>query len=139
MRARIATMAIGILLITHNRLGEVMLDITCNILGNCPLNSTSITVEPDSDTNILMAQARKARNMLDVGDGVLVLTDLYGSTPANIACSLNQLPDTCVVTGLSIPILTKVMNYPDLTLEQITQKALTAGKEGCILCETREL
>ncbi len=132
-------MAIGVLLITHDRLGEVMLDITCNILSNCPLNSTSIAVESDSDTKILRQQAIKARNMLDTGDGVLVLTDLYGSTPANIARSLSQIPGTRVVTGLSIPILTKVMNYPDLTLEQITEKALSAGKNGCILCESPEV
>ncbi len=126
-------MAIGILLITHDRLGEVMLDITCNILSNCPLNSSCITVEPDADTCILKDKARKARDVLDIGDGVLVLTDLYGSTPGNIARTLSIVPNTSVIAGLSIPILTKVMNYPELSLDDITKKALSAGVEGCVL------
>lgn len=113
-----------------------MLDTSCNILNDCPLNVTTLSVQPDDDIDALKKNAEKARDMLDSGDGVLVLTDFYGSTPSNIACHLYQFPATLVIAGLSLPMLTKVLNCPDLSLEDSAKKAVKAGKKGSILCES---
>ncbi|MBW3546289.1 MAG: hypothetical protein KY428_11955, partial [Bacteroidetes bacterium] len=64
----------------------------------------------------------------DSGDGVLVLTDAFGSTPSNIAMRLSRQSGVTVVSGLNLPMLLRVMNYPQLSLEELQiNNALPGG------------
>ncbi len=67
---------------------------------------------------------------LDQGEGVLALTDLYGSTPCNVVSKLIQQHNLRIVTGLNLSMLIRVMNYPDLDLDELAQKAVSGGREG---------
>jgi len=68
------------------------------------------------------------------GSGVLVLTDMYGSTPSNIANSFKQQTDIQVIAGVNLPMFIRILNYPDLSLSEMTEKALSGGHDGIILC-----
>ena len=72
------------------------------------------------------------------GDGVLVLTDLYGSTPSNIACKLRRHGHVRVVSGVNLPMLIRVLNYPDLDLDSLKEKALSGGRDGVLSCTSED-
>ncbi|HKJ22429.1 MAG TPA: PTS fructose transporter subunit IIA [Gammaproteobacteria bacterium] len=123
-------MTIGILIITHNQIGQALLDTATNMLGTCPLECATLSLSPDADPDASLRQARDRVGELDKGDGVLVLTDMYGSTPSNIAAGLGKSADIIVVAGINLPMLIRVMNYPQLDLSQLAAKAESGGNDG---------
>ncbi len=131
-------MSIGLLLITHNDIGAAMLQTAINMLGNCPLEAEVIALSPDDDPEQIRQQAAALASELNSGDGVLVLTDLYGSTPGNIASSLLESGRVNVLSGINLPMLIKVLNYPEEDLETITAKARIGAQECIIECKRQD-
>jgi len=131
-------MKTGLLLITHGRLGQDILDTTTAILGHCPLGAKAIPVEGDSEPDVLLETASQACADLDQGDGVLVLTDLYGSTPSNIATHLMDRHAVHVISGINIPMLLRVMNYPELGLDMLAEKAASGARDGVIVTSRKQ-
>ena len=129
-------MNVGILLITHGNIGAVLLQSATDVLGVCPLSTTTISAAPGCDPGQVLAYAKQAAQKMDCGNGVLVLTDMYGATPSNIACRLDELHDVRVVSGLNLPMLIRVLNYPDLDLDDLMHKAVTGGRDGVLICNT---
>jgi mannose PTS system EIIA component len=127
-------MSVGLLLITHNDIGAALLATVVRMLGICPLPAHALTVTDDADRDALRVAAIDLAAQLDQGDGVLVLTDLYGSSPANIAAALQDRPRVLAVAGVNLPMLVRVLNYPDLPLDALADKALNAGREGVMRC-----
>ena len=68
-------------------------------------------------------------------DGVLILADMYGSTPSNIANAVKKHGEVAAVAGINLPMLVRVLNYFSLDLAQLTRKALSGGSEGILACE----
>lgn len=128
-------MTVGVLVITHNAVGETLVSTSVKMLDVCPLSIKVLAVPFNPDVNKLTQAARKLAAELDSGDGVLVLTDLYGSTPSNIATSLLGTINLQVVAGINLPMLIRILNYPDLSLGELTQKALSGGSDGVLLCK----
>ena len=127
-------MTIGILIISHESLGQSLLDICTKTLGLCPLAVHVIGVSLHDDPDALIHKATAILGTLDTGDGVLVLTDLCGATPANIACKLKQQNEQLmIISGLNLPMLMRVLNYPDLSLNDITKRAIEGGRQGVVL------
>lgn len=120
---------IGILLITHDHLGQTMLDIVEQAYTNLPLPARSLPIYPDSDPIICIEKAKELGQELNTGRGLLVLTDIFGATPANIAQQLIG-EQVVVIYGLSLPMLFRIFNYPNLTLDELVDKALAAGHDG---------
>jgi PTS system ascorbate-specific IIA component len=131
-------MAVGLLLITHNQIGRDLLSTASGMLGGIPLDHDNLEVSQSEDPDVLREQAKKLREHLDEGDGVLILTDMYGSTPSNIATTLLEHPRCEVITGLSLPMLIRVLNYPTLGLQELVNKALSGGHDGILLCERED-
>lgn len=125
---------VGVLLITHDPLGHVLRATADAILGHCPLPLDVLTVPLDADPDLTAAEAGRLATALDRGAGVLVLTDLYGSTPGNIACRLLEWPQVRVVSGVNLPMLLKVCNYHTLALDALAEKAANGGRDGILLC-----
>ena len=71
---------------------------------------------------------------LNLGSGVLVLTDLYGATPCNIASSLLKHPDVRLISGVNLAMVLRILNYSTLSLDEMAAKAIEGGKDGVILC-----
>lgn len=129
-------MSVGLLIITHDGIGPSLLGTTSLMLGGCPLNAKLLMASRDSDPDELTEQARDYINTLNTGDGVLVLTDQYGSTPSNIAAKLKPENRIRVIAGLNLSMLIRVLNYPDMDLDQLAEKALTGGRDGIIEVES---
>ena len=131
-------MSVGLLLITHNDLGSALLDTATKMLGGCPLAAQTMAVTERADPDLLRARALLLVEDLNQGQGVLVLTDMFGSTPANIATALNREGEVAVVAGINLPMLVRVLNYATLSLDEITAKAMSGGSEGIVCCLNAE-
>jgi len=124
--------SVGLLLLNHGGLGRELLRAATLIFGSCPLDTLAIAVRADSDPDSVLEEANQACRKLEQGSGVLVLTDLFGSTPCNIASRLLDDHRVIVVTGVNVPMLIRILNYPDSDLETLEQKAVSGGKDGVI-------
>ncbi|MBK9131727.1 MAG: PTS fructose transporter subunit IIA [Gammaproteobacteria bacterium] len=128
-------MSVGLCLISHNRIGEALLETAVSMLGGQPLPAAVIAVTPASDPAQVLERARAAVRELDQGDGVIVLTDMFGSTPSNIATALKRDNEhVTVIAGVNLPMLVRLMNYPRLGMVQLKDKALSGGREGIFSC-----
>lgn len=125
---------VGILLVAHNGLGDSLVDCVRHVLGSTPPNLRVLTVLARDDPKSKEEEARALIAQLDSGDGVLLLTDLFGSTPSNIARRLNQPGKVEGVSGVNLPMLLRAVSCSSGTLEEVVQKALDAGR-GCIVVE----
>lgn len=127
-------MSVGLLIITHNRIGQELLYSATVMMEVCPLNALALQVHQDCDPDESFEEANKMIRTLDQGKGVLVLTDMFGSTPSNIANRLPEDSNIMVVSGVNLPMLIRVLNYPSLSLEDLATKALSGGRDGILQC-----
>lgn len=125
-------MSVGLLIITHNGIGKELLSTATEMLGLCPLEAKAIAIRHDCDPDKMEQKSRKSIAALDSGDGVLLLTDAYGSTPSNISTRLLG-DNVSMVAGINLPMLIRVLNYPGLHLEALTEKALSGGNDGILV------
>jgi PTS system ascorbate-specific IIA component len=65
---------------------------------------------------------------------ILILTDVFGATPCNIAKGLTTEHQMRIISGVNLPMLLKVLNYPQLSLDELVEKALQGGQAGIIEC-----
>ena len=128
-------MTINVMIIAHEQVGTALIEAaTKNLLGELPLPTTVVAVDFDGDPDQLITRLAQYANNLKQQQGLLILTDLFGSTPFNIAQALHHNDQVEVVSGLNLPMLIRVMNYPDLDLKCLAQKAISGGKDGVIQC-----
>lgn len=131
-------MSVGLLLVTHGKLGHHLLDTLQEMMGELPLAADVLEVRRVSAHEVLISQGRKMLDRLDSGDGVLVLTDAFGSTPSNIANKLRVDGRVAVVAGVNLPMLVRIFNYPGLDLPAMTRSAVEGGSRGIIVCPGSE-
>ena len=126
-------MAVGILLVTHLGIGTALSAVAGRLLGRLPLEVEAFEVSWDADPEAVLPAASAALRRVDGGDGVLVLTDMYGATPANLAARLAQLGTPVRrVSALSLPMLLRVLNYPELPLEELPAVAAAGARNGVL-------
>jgi len=128
-------MPVGLMLITHQNLGDTLLQTAGSMLGELPAACEALAMSLNDDPDAVEAQARRQLGALDSGDGVLILTDMFGSTPANVASRLAREPRRRVIAGVNLPMLVRVLNYRDLPLTELVNKALSGGHDGILLCD----
>jgi mannose PTS system EIIA component len=129
-------MSIGLLLITHSRIGEALLETASKMLEGSKLPMIrTLSVGVDCNPDQVSQEARVLLNSLDEGQGVLVFTDIYGSTPSNIAYGLAENGRVNVISGVNLPMLIRTLNYSALDLQAMTEKAVSGGREGIHCCE----
>jgi PTS system mannose-specific IIA component len=126
-------MTVGVLLITHEGIGTAMLSVATRLLRQLPLKTEAFEVPFDADPDELLPLASAALRRVDGGQGVLVLTDLYGATPSNLAAKLARIGTPVKrVSALSLPMLLRVMNYAEMDLEEIPNVAGAGARNGVI-------
>lgn len=131
-------MSVGILLITHQALGGALLQIAAGIFGAWPPNAEALEIENDAPCEEMLAQARRLVERLDTGDGVLILTDIYGATPANLARNLlDGSGRVRLLAGVNLPMLVRALSYAHLELDTVMEKAMVGGRDGVLLCAAR--
>lgn len=127
-------MTCGILLVTHPGVGTALLDVATRLLRQLPLKTEAFEVPFDADMDALLPLASAALRRVDSGEGVLILTDLYGASPANLAGQLARLGTPVRrVSALSLPMLLRVMNYPEQGLDQLPATAAAGSRNGAIV------
>jgi PTS system ascorbate-specific IIA component len=127
-------MSVGLLIITHGGIGASLLETATRMLGGCPLRARTLAVVQESERDALVEEAHRMAEAIDAGEGVLVLTDMFGSTPANVARALMDRPEVRVLAGINLPMLVRVLNYPVLPLAEMAAKAESGGRDGVLLC-----
>jgi PTS system mannose-specific IIA component len=123
---------VGILLITHGALGESLLRAAAHTLGRQPERAEHISVTSHDAPESLLVRGREALARIDDGSGVLVLTDMYGATPANVAAKLLANGKVEGLSGANLPMLVRALAHRDLALAQVLEKALSGGAEGVL-------
>ena len=121
---------VGILLITHYGLGEVLLQCAGHVLGCREIRAAHLAVDRNDDPASVVVAARELIKTLDDGAGVIILTDLYGSSPANLAYQLIEQGRVEAVAGVNLPMLVRAACYSQQALEIVVSKAVTGGLEG---------
>jgi len=131
---------IGVLVVTHGSIGESLLTGAAQILGSTPQQVATLSVWRQDDPDDLVLRARELLEGLDAGDGVLVLTDIFGATPGNVVSRLLKDGRIEGVSGASLPMLLRVLAARNgslhLSLSDAVQRALTGGAEGVVHMNT---
>ncbi len=128
---------VGILLITHNGLGDSLIDCVRHVLGVAPAHLKALSVLASDDPAQKEEEARVLIAQLDKGKGVLLLSDVFGATPCNIAQRLCQPGRIEGVAGVNLPMLLRVGCYSNKPLNELVQRALEGGKECIVTIDSK--
>ncbi len=123
---------IGILLITHGSYGEALVQNACHVLNKRPLHLNQLGVSAQDDPLDLLPLARQMLRLVDNGNGVLVLTDIFGASPANLALKLLEPGRIEGLAGLNLPMLLRALNYRDKGMETLLTRARDGGRDGIL-------
>lgn len=123
---------IGLLIVAHGTLGESLIHCASHVMGKRPLYLRQLGVTVHDEPDAILPQGRDLVRFLDQGDGVLILTDIFGATPSNIACKLLEPGRVQGVSGVNLPMLIKALSYRDQPMDVLIEKALGGAQEGVI-------
>ena len=130
----------GVLIVTHGEIGTSLLASATQILGAPQQQIATLSVWRHDDPDDLVLRARELLERIDAGDGVLVLTDIFGATPGNVASRLLEDGRVEGVSGVSLPMLLRVLTgrngSPQMSLQAAVQRALSGGAEGVVHMNT---
>ena len=123
---------IGILIVSHGAFGESLIHSASHVLGRRPLYLRQLGVTVHDDPEAILPFAEELVRFLDQGAGVLVLTDIYGATPSNIASRLLRPGRVEGIAGVNLPMLIRALTYREQPLIAMRDKALAGAVEGVI-------
>ena len=123
---------IGVLIVAHGELGQSLVAAVTHVLGARPPQFDVFPVSADDDPSALLPKAREAVAALDTGEGVAVLSDLYGATPCNLAVKLARPGQIEVLAGVNLPMLVRAFTYRTRGLDTLVRKAISGGCEGVL-------
>ena len=124
---------VGLLLVSHGTIAESFLEVSLEIVG--PVKGVQVVslAEPIDEEKV-MEDIRKARKEIDQGDGILILTDMFGGTPANLCFSLLEDPRVEVLTGMNLPMILQILSSrKDASLPELAGIAMRCGRENIYL------
>ncbi|GAB1410811.1 PTS sugar transporter subunit IIA [Desulfovibrionales bacterium] len=122
---------IGVIVITHGQFGQYLLEAAQIILGPQEQHA-HIAIEGSTDVAELIAQLKTTVQRLDSGNGVVILTDMFGGTPSNISLSLLQTDKVDVLTGVNLPMLLRIFGMRATSLPQLVEEAKKAAIQGIV-------
>ena len=123
---------IGILLITHGSYGEALVQNACHVLNKRPLQLNQLGLSAQDDPLDLLPLARQMLHLVDDGDGVLLMTDIFGATPSNLALRLLEPGRVEGLTGVNLPMLLRALNYRDKGMATLLVRARDGGRDGIL-------
>jgi mannose PTS system EIIA component len=123
---------VGILLVSHGAFGESLIHCASHVLGKRPLYVRQLGVTVHDDPTEILPVAEDLIRFLDQGQGVLVMTDIYGATPSNIASKLLKPGRVEGIAGVNLPMLIRALTYREESLDAVIAKALSGGTEGVL-------
>lgn len=128
---------ISVLIIAHQPLATALLGCCRHIYRGLPVQAAALDIIPDEDPGQALDEARRLAARINDGSGQVVLTDLYGATPARIAVQMAVPRRVSVFYGVNLPMLLKVLNYRGrLPLAELEALVLRDAGEGVGLVES---
>ena len=126
----------GILIIAHAPLASALKEFAKHVYGEVPNRLVAIDVMAHEDAKITLDRAVEAAHMVNSENGLLVLTDIMGATPANVANRLAHKAEfdgrVRVIAGVNLPMLMRAISYRADSLDSAMQKAMHGGQQGII-------
>ena len=123
---------ISILLITHGELGKSLIECATHVLGDKPLFLESLSIENDCSHESMFKQISERINLLDQGDGVLILTDIFGATPCNIITKIIKPGKVSAIAGVNLSMLIRTISYRNESFDSLISKAIQGAQDGII-------
>jgi PTS system ascorbate-specific IIA component len=123
---------VGILIVAHGTFGESLIHCASHVLGKRPMQVGQVGLTVHDEPHAILLQAQELARQLDDGSGVLVLTDMVGATPANVAARLAVAGKIEVVSGANLPMLVRALTYRNQPLAAVLAKAMSGGCEGVV-------
>jgi len=120
---------IGLVLVTHGRLAEEFVAATEHVVGRQP-NTRAVCIGADDDMEMRRKDILTAIGEVDDGSGVILLTDMFGGTPSNLAISVMNKAKVEVIAGMNLPMLIKLASVrEDGDLTEVVALAQAAGRK----------
>jgi len=111
---------IGVVVVTHCHLAEELICAAQLVVGEELKQFQAVSVDPKDGSDVIRENIIAAIRKVDTGEGVLILTDMYGGTPSNISLSFLEEKKIEVITGVNLPMLLKLATYSNhQDLEQL--------------------
>jgi PTS system mannose-specific IIA component len=128
---------VGILLMTHAPLGQAFIAAASHVFRGRPERLEAIDVAADQDPYEVKKLADAAIARLDIGNGVLIITDVMGGTPSNCTLALARPGQVDIIAGISLPMLLRAITYRNDTLDVVVEMALAGGQSGAVRVDNR--
>jgi PTS system ascorbate-specific IIA component len=124
----------GIIIVAHTPLASALLEFVEHIYGQVPEHIFAVNVPPHEDSKITLNKLQELVDTLHSENEVLVITDIMGATPSNVASRLmnksNHGRDIQVLTGVNLPMLLRAVSHRHEPLSEIVEKSLQGGQQG---------
>jgi PTS system ascorbate-specific IIA component len=127
---------IGLLILAHNDLAAALVGAATHTFGQCPPQLAAVGVTYRQTPEQIRALVAQHLRDIDQGQGALIMADIYGATHTNVACTLLERGRIELITGVNLPMLLKTLNYRELPMDELIDKALSGGCGG-IVCAAR--
>ncbi|MEI6258482.1 MAG: PTS fructose transporter subunit IIA [Deltaproteobacteria bacterium] len=128
---------IGIVIVTHCRLGDALIEAAVFILGSRPEQLESISIDLNEEAEKLRAKIAAGIKKVDQKVGVLILTDMFGGTPSNISYSFLEEGRIEVLSGVNLPVLIKALHLrKDTELSKLAVTLEASGKKSISLASS---
>jgi len=123
---------IGLFLLTHSTYGESLIQCACHVLNKRPPQIAQLGLTAQDDPLDALPLAQQLLACVDTGAGVLILTDVYGATPANLALKLLEPGRIEALAGVNLPMLLRALTYRDKDMATLIAKSIAGGRDGVI-------
>jgi len=130
---------VGIVIVAHTPVASAMLGFAEHAFGVLPERVRAVDIPPYEDTKASFDRVLKAAYGVNTGQGVLILTDVMGATPANVASKLEALgplsgldAPVIVLAGLNLPMLMRCISHRGEGIEDLAHKVLQGGQNGIL-------
>ena len=128
---------VGLLIMAHAPLANAFITAARHVFKSMPEHLEAIDVQPDQNPEDVIELAKQAIARLNLGDGVLVLTDVFGGTPSNCSQKLDALDHVAVLAGLSLPMLLRALTYRNDNLDVVFEMAQAGAQNGAVRVDNR--
>lgn len=126
----------GILIVAHTPIAGSMLGFVEHTYGKLPVRMAAVDIPPHEDTKSSFDRVYQAASQIQGENGILILTDVMGATPANVATRLGKPGlfqcKVVVLAGINLPMLMRAISYRGNDLESVALKAMQGGQNGII-------
>lgn len=127
-------MTVSLITITHENIGQEIYSTACLIFSNKLTHYQHIGLTSQFDLDQLTASIKDIITELDQGNGVLIMTDVIGASPCNLATRFGNLDNVKVVSGVNLAMMLNVMNKQHLSLTELAKEVVRAGRNSINEC-----